>query len=221
MSEIWRDIAGYDGLYQVSNLGRVRRLHKHTPPRISKALPNRGGYLCVALCRGNKSKTCTIHRLVAMAFVSNPDNKPEVNHINGIKTDNRAENLEWCTRSENTRHALTTGLMTQGEERYNAKLTAAQVVYIRENPDGLTGAKLADMFGVTATAVSYVQSGKTYRNAGGRVREAKPHISRVPDDIRAEIRQLYVYGSRKFGSYALAKKYGITSTAILKIVNEN
>ena len=89
--EIWKPVAGFDG-YEVSNLGR--------------------GYLCVNLWRNGNSRKCKVQRLVAEAFVPNPESKPEVNRINGNKADNRVENPEWATARENTRHAIDTGLLT-------------------------------------------------------------------------------------------------------------
>lgn len=104
MDEIWKDVKGYEGLYQVSNLGRVKRLDKN---RIIKggAYPN--GYLFVVLCKNNNPKGHMVHRLVAQAFIPNLDNKPEIDHINTIKSDNRVSNLKWATRKENTLNPLT------------------------------------------------------------------------------------------------------------------
>ena len=101
--EEWKDIEGYEGLYMVSNLGNVKSLnYRHTgKEKILKAGKNNCGYLYVSLCKENTKKTCTIHRLVAIAFCENSHGYKEVNHISEDKTDNRAENLEWCSRSYN------------------------------------------------------------------------------------------------------------------------
>lgn len=110
--EVWKDIEGYEGLYQVSNMGRVKSLGKRGAIKqpIERKNPKRKGYLVMQLYKDNKPKNCYVHRLVAEAFVENPDNKETVNHINGDKHDNRASNLEWSTHAENNAHAMETGL---------------------------------------------------------------------------------------------------------------
>ena len=98
MDELWKDVAGFDGRYQVSTLGRVRSF---VTDRILKPSPLPKGYLRVFLCLGSERYTKYVHRLVAEAFIANPNNYEEVDHINSIKTDNRVENLRWCTHAQN------------------------------------------------------------------------------------------------------------------------
>ena len=109
-NEEWRDVVGYEGLYQVSDQGRVKSLARKdclgrtVKERILKPGVVSSGYLMISLCTGGKQKMFSVHRLVCQAFHENPDNKPQVNHINEIKTDNRACNLEWCTCTQNINH---------------------------------------------------------------------------------------------------------------------
>lgn len=103
MQEEWRDVVGYEGLYQVSNIGRVKRLKGYgcKLSRILKPCKNHFGYIDVSLCKDGKEQKKKVHRLVAAAFIQNPDNKPEIDHIDGTRDNNRADNLRWVTHKEN------------------------------------------------------------------------------------------------------------------------
>lgn len=114
--EIWRDIKGYEGSYQVSTLGEVRNLRTN-PPRLLKPWRHPAGYVCVTLSQDSKKTKHLVHRIVAEAFLPNPENKPQVNHKNGDKSDNNVNNLEWCSGLENSRHSA----YTLGNESTKAK----------------------------------------------------------------------------------------------------
>ena len=103
MDEIWRDIEGYEGLYQISNKGRVKSLYKGSE-RILKPWDNGRGYLLVTLCKNGVALSKSIHRLVAISFIINPENKPQVNHKDENKSNNCIENLEWATAKENNNY---------------------------------------------------------------------------------------------------------------------
>lgn len=110
MEETWKNIKEYEGLYQVSNLGRVKSFAVYKQGKILRPIRTHKGYLTVVLSKDKKEKRKRIHRLVAEEFIPNPKHKEQVNHINGNKTDNRINNLEWVTCQENVKHAWNTGL---------------------------------------------------------------------------------------------------------------
>lgn len=136
--EIWKDIKGYEGLYQVSNMGRVKSLNRFIYKSNGTIQPFKGkicamcpdnNYIKVSLSKNGKYALKLVHRLVAEAFIPNPENKPEIDHINTDRKDNRVENLRWCTHKENVNNPLTiskykanTGRIVSNETREKLSL---------------------------------------------------------------------------------------------------
>lgn len=164
MKEEFRDIKDFEGLYQISNLGRVKSI-RFRKEKILKPFPTVSGYLMVDLRKNKKSKYISIHRLVAIAFILNEKNKPEVNHINGIKADNRVENIEWSTRSENVKHAYKMGLMCKkGMNHSRLKLNEMQVRVIRRILElgKLKQRRIGEIFKITPEHVSLIKNRKVW-----------------------------------------------------------
>ena len=157
MQEIFKDIPGYEGRYQVSNKGRVKSFgnDKHRKEKILKPIKTKLGYLIIGFYKNDKYRRFRIHRLVLSTFIGK--SSLDCNHKNGIKTDNRLENLEYCTRSENIIHAFKIGLKTQiGEKNSNHKLIEKQVVKIRKlyKTKKYTQRELAKMFNISRRTIS-------------------------------------------------------------------
>jgi len=154
MKEQWKNIEGYDGIFQVSNLGRVRRTYNHKHKKRLNYIFTQGigntGYSQVGINYKGISRRVSVHRLVAQTFIENPDNLPIVNHKDFNKQNNSAENLEWTTQSENCKHAIRHGRMpnNRGEKHGMSKLTQKQVLEIRKRSKTETGYSLAKEFGV-------------------------------------------------------------------------
>lgn len=166
--EIWRWIKGYENLYQISNFGRTKRIYKNGKAKILKPWINRQGYLQVDLCKKGESHHFPVHQLVAEAFISNPENKPEVNHKFGVKFDCYFENLEWSTRAENVQHSYEMGLNHSGENSCKAKLTNEDAKYIREvyvpNDSEFSAGALARKFNVSSSVILDVIHRKSFKN---------------------------------------------------------
>lgn len=161
--EKWKKIEGFEN-YQISNMGRVKIL-KGEKERISEGSPSEG-YRQVQLLEDGIKKMCRVHRLVALTFIPNSENKPIVNHINGIKHDNRAENLEWFNQSENIKHAYRTGLVPccKGVNHSQSKLTEKDVLFIREKANTLKTKELSLIFSVSCQIIRNVITRRTYKN---------------------------------------------------------
>ena len=175
--EVWKPIDGYEGLYEISNKGRVKaleRIHNQYAngvfyktnkykSRIKKQAFTDRGYLFTSLSKGGETIQRRISRLVAQAFIPNPENKDTVNHKDGIKIDNTVEFLEWHTQGENNRHALTTGLRnTVGENVHWAKLKKEKVVEIFL--DSGTDLELSKKYGVPRTTISHIRKRQTWKS---------------------------------------------------------
>ena len=119
MNEIWNDVPGYEGLYEVSNYGKVRNIKTK---RIMKCTKNPCGYSIIGLRKNNKQHFHVLARIVANVFIPNPENKTEVNHIDGNKNNNTVSKLEWVNRNENMKHALKTGLLRNASRKLPLKI---------------------------------------------------------------------------------------------------
>jgi len=174
MIEQWRDVVGYEGYYQISNLGHVKRIHAITCAKVGHILkPDiaHNGYLRVTLCKFNKPKKFPIHHLVLIAFVGpQPSPVHQCNHANGDRADNRLENLSWVTPSENQQHSFKVlgrrSSGPKGERCALSKLTTKQVIEIRRlHASGkLTALELASMFHVARRTIYGIVNRKRWKH---------------------------------------------------------
>lgn len=176
MNERWLPVRDYEGLYEVSDMGNVRSLPRNGTSRtgtVLKPAVDSNGYRRVVLAVYGVNKNCKVARLVALAFIPNPENKPEVNHIEGREKWNDAvSNLEWATKSENILHKFATGLQgdtpvgVKGAKHHMAKLTDAQVQQIRNlykgRSKGPSQATIGRQFKVSQTMVGFIVRGANW-----------------------------------------------------------
>jgi hypothetical protein len=134
MDEEWKDITGYEGLYQISNRGKVKSFHRSVNGSIIKNHVDSGGYLFIQLkCKNKLTKHFSIHRLVALHFIENLNNKPQVNHKDGNKTNNHVDNLEWVTSKENIQHSIQTGLTDISRKSVKETCSKPILQYSKDN----------------------------------------------------------------------------------------
>ena len=147
-------IPGYEGLYKVSRVGDITS-YKRKQPIVMKTFISPTGYLHLELKKDNVKKNYRVHRLVTQTYIDNPENKPQVNHIDGNKLNNSIENLEWCTSSENNKHAYKSGLKCQnGEKNHQSKLLSRDIRNIRDmRNNGHTHQYIANKFNIARQTV--------------------------------------------------------------------
>lgn len=168
INEEWRDIQGYEGVYQVNPIGQVKRIGGGSGAvrgLVLKDFDNGHGYRYISLSKDGKGRNYYIHVLLATAFIPNPERKPQINHRNGQKSDNRLENLEWVTLSEQMIHAYGTGLAPSGEYNHMAKLTEYEVGVIRRlHMAGVARPVIASSFGISKATVHRIVHRELWRN---------------------------------------------------------
>lgn len=158
--EIWKPVKGYEGLYEVSNLGRVKRLRKNGNHCILKPWNKRRAYVFVTLSKDGKANNVRLHRLVAAYFVPNPENKKQVNHIDCDPSNNAASNLEWCTRAENVKHAVDNRRLGYVSKRV---LDFEKAQEIRKlSAAGIPQVEIAEAYNVTRNHVSSIINGRRW-----------------------------------------------------------
>lgn len=153
----------YEGLYNITSNGDLYSLYKNKNKLMSSRVDSTG-YLRLTLSKNGKETKFSVHRLIALSFIPNPENKPCVNHINAIKTDNRIENLEWCSYKENLIHAQNLGLMNyqkvQGENHFRSSLKNKDVIDIKAKiKKGVKNCDIAKEYNILSSTVSKIKTG--------------------------------------------------------------
>jgi len=234
VKEEWRDIKGYEGLYQVSNKGRVKSLDRTIVDSRGRIIQHKGrilkpvdsnGYFVVGLYINKKMKQFKVHRLIMQTFIPNPENKPEVNHKDGIKHNNNIKNLEWNTSKENVNHGLKIGLIKRkfGVDHYKTKLKDKDIVEIYDMyKNGRLISDIANKYKMAISSIELILYGtnwkhlnihdKSNKRIGEKHRSAKLKESDVINIINE-------YKNNDISLAKLGKKYGIGESSISKIIH--
>ena len=166
---IWKDVEGFEGLYKVSNEGVVISTPRNgAKGKVMKQYDMKRGYRQYDLRKNGKRHHAYVHRLIAIHFIANPENKPFVNHIDGNKLNNNIENLEWVTSKENMQHAAKIGLIKSGENHPDAKLTDQEVREIRDlyKHKIYLQWELSEIYGVNRSTMNWIVHNKHRKAAG-------------------------------------------------------
>lgn len=205
---MYKQIEDYD--YFVNSQGNV----KNKDNLVLQPALNGGGYYYVTLHKNKTKSNKMIHRLVSMAFIDNPQNKSQVNHIDGNKLNNVLENLEWVTQFENMQHSVDSGLSPKGEDSYLAKLTEKDVLAIREAyANNVSNKELSILYNVNRGAISSIVLGRTWKHVGGPIATKKVRSSLSKDDIPL-IRKLF---TENFSDSEIALEFNVVRGTIQQI----
>lgn len=160
--ENWKDIQGFEGLYQVSDHGRIKSVKRFgTPGGMIKINKDKCGYGIITLSKNGKLHTKKVHRLVAIHFIDNKNNLPEVNHLDAVKMNNNCKNLEWVDRAGNISHSVKNNLRVSGTKAWKSKFTVFDVESIRKSKEKIK--VLSDIYSVSQSVISNVRNYKTYK----------------------------------------------------------
>ena len=206
--EVWKQYK--DTQYAVSSHGRLKNI---LTQKLLSGSVSRQGYIKFGMWHLAKCTTVAVHRLIAETFIPNPENKPHVNHIDGVKSNNAVVNLEWSTASDNIKHAYATGLASQCEESPHSKVTEADVIEMREilASRKMSVADVARKFGISAAAVSHIKNGITWKNTGGAITKAPHWCGKLtPADIPL-IREMIANGMK---DKEIADMFGVSHGSI-------
>jgi len=164
MQEEWRPIKGYEGLYEVSNTGRIKSHLElcRVKNKLLKGFKMEKGYIRVSLSKNKIFKTYSIHRLVAIVFIPNIENKPDINHIDNNPSNNNINNLEWVTNEENKRHSVKQGRHAHRETHSRAKLTGKDIVEIRKSR--LSNRDLSNKYNIDLSIISKIKNNKIWKH---------------------------------------------------------
>lgn len=209
--EIWKPIVGYEEIYAVSSLGKVKNL---TRGGIRKLGNNTRGYLRVNLSKNGQSKFWSVHRLVATAFVPNPQNFPQVNHKNGVKTDNRAENLEWISVSDNQKHSYKALKRKPPKSVLNNTQVLEIDQLLRQGTNTIE--QITEAYNVSKRTILNIETGKNYRYLTGRDRQPRRQGSSLTVEQVMEIKKLLLSEDRP-RLVDIGKMYGISQQAVSNI----
>lgn len=234
MQEIWKSLKGvveYGDYYEVSNLGRVRSVDRKVNSRNGKRLVkgqilnqwiDKDGYCRVTLNLNQRKKHYGVHQLVALSFIQNSENKPQVNYKDGVKNNNHLDNLEWATNSENQQHAINIGLRegVKGENNSNSKLTDSKVIELfnKYKTNKYSMQQLSDEYGVSISVISNIVNGKTWKhlNLGSHKRDMSK-VSIITDELINKVKELH---SKGYSKRKIEREINVSRTTITKILDE-
>lgn len=209
--EIWKIVSTHPN-YEVSNLGRIRRTDTKI---LKKASVTLGGYLKVTLYPN--PKTLVVHRIVAIEFLDNKENKPQVNHIDSNTQNNNVTNLEWCTCRENMLHCAAAGRSAKhdGVNNPTAKFSEEEIIYIRSSDK--QSLELAKEFDVHPESISAIRTGKKYKTSGGPIQIGQRIYKGFnhPSKVLTEVQEIFIKNSTESNRY-LATLFSVSIDSIRK-----
>lgn len=227
--EVWKDVIGYEGFYQISDLGRVKRLEtivdgrqgfKFTVQEKILALEVcTTGYKRVTLCKNGKTKRFLVHRLVAEMFINNENKLKQVNHKDGNKGNNKLQNLEWASQSNNQKHAYKTGLqkIQRGEARKNVAILKWEQIYqIREmSNSGKTSYEISDLFNINRRHINKIVSNEAWIDSSYTPPKKRTINGLKYQQFAKAVKVLYDHGACKA---LIAKTLGIPFQVVTNIL---